>query len=158
MHERLAPLQRHVPDAAPVQDRQCARECVRIEIARGAGQRLVPSKAAEVAGGIADIRDRNIADGGQDLPLSTCIPPMRGRRQDPLVVDRIANDADAAVVGATGTPARACVLSISISSPQRIGAGLGYCTALARSRVYSSFEMVPEFFRRSSFSISSAAL
>jgi hypothetical protein len=35
---------------------------------------------------------------------------------------------------------------------------LDYCTALARSRAYSSFEMVPEFFRRSSFSSSSATL
>jgi hypothetical protein len=36
--------------------------------------------------------------------------------------------------------------------------GLNYCTALARSRAYSSLEMVPEFFRRSSFSSSSATL
>ena len=33
-----------------------------------------------------------------------------------------------------------------------------YCTARARSRVYSSAEIVPEFFNRSSFSISSATL
>jgi len=35
---------------------------------------------------------------------------------------------------------------------------LDYCTALARSRVNSSLEMVPEFFNRSSFSSSSATL
>jgi len=37
-------------------------------------------------------------------------------------------------------------------------AGTGYCTTLVRSLVYSSLEMVPAFFSRSSFSISSATL
>jgi len=63
VHERLAALQCRVTDPTPVEDRQSLCERVRIDVARGAGQRLVPGKATEGAGGVADVGDGKVADG-----------------------------------------------------------------------------------------------
>lgn len=57
MHQRLTSLERHVTNAAAVQDRQRSHQRIRIHVSSRADKRLVPGKTTKVAGSIADVRD-----------------------------------------------------------------------------------------------------
>jgi hypothetical protein len=65
MYQRLTALKRHVPDPAPVQDRQRPGKLGSIDVSCGAGQCLISGEAAKVAGSVANICDGNITDRGQ---------------------------------------------------------------------------------------------
>jgi len=63
MHQRLAALQRHVTDPAPMQDREGLGEGIRADVPRSAGQCLVSCKTAEFADGIAEVCDGDVTNG-----------------------------------------------------------------------------------------------
>jgi len=68
MNERLAPLECHVANPAPAQDRQSPREPGEIDVAAWTREVLVAGKPTEVARGIAYISYGNIADRGKQIP------------------------------------------------------------------------------------------
>ncbi len=68
VYQGLPTLEGHVSDSPPTQDRHRSSEFGQVDVTARTDKILVARETAEIACGVADVRDRNVTHGRQQIP------------------------------------------------------------------------------------------